>query len=100
MGFVVGKTLLLFVLSEAKIKGYMRELDMCLSIGDLNGIHSFDIIFDNLRTAISRLNRAVSSGVVSNAIDVPMRCSCCSISIPIDTSLRSSSRIVTSLDGE
>jgi hypothetical protein len=35
----VGKTLLLFVMLQAKIKGYMRELDMWSSVGVLNGIH-------------------------------------------------------------
>jgi hypothetical protein len=41
MGVVVGKTLLLFVMLQAKIKGYMRELDMWSSVGVLNGIHQF-----------------------------------------------------------
>jgi hypothetical protein len=39
MGFVVGKTILLFVLLQAEIKRYMRELDMWSSVGELNGTH-------------------------------------------------------------
>jgi hypothetical protein len=72
IGMQSGKTLPLLVLLQAKIKGYMRELDMCSLVADAKGIYvvskpsSIQFLRMILCGIILRADRVVPSGVVES----------------------------------